>query len=202
MAANGQDFVTDPTGQTAFGLGPDGRVYPVRVDADGYLLPAANEVHIGSVSGYGFDVVDTPATTNGAYSAGDMIGGYRTVEVARANDEAVVITGVQVTFKAAVQPSVRVIIFGVTPVASLADNGVYSLDATDVLKVRKSLSSALLGASYTNHGTPKSISLTPPPFVAKPIAGTKNIGYVLVDDTGVTLTSTADMQVRFSGLGA
>lgn len=163
-------------------------------------LPEGDK-YIGAVEGYGFDVYDQPATTNGAYSAGDVIGGWRAVEVARLPGRAVLITGVQVVFKAAVQPNIRVIIFGAQPAATLADNAAYSLSAADSFTVRRSLSSSVLGASYTNHGTPKSISLAPQPFVMVPIGSGKSIGYYLVDDTGVTLTSTSDVQVRFSGLG-
>jgi len=197
LGAVGDAAYTDATGAASGALvglfkGAYVKLAAIASALVGYLL----------VRGYAFDVLDAPATTNGAYSVGDVIGGYREVDnIARANDELVLITGVQVVFKAAVQPNIRVVIFGVTPVATLADNAAYSLSAADVLTVRKSLSSLLLGASYTSHGTPKSISLTPPPFVAKPIAGTKKIGYYLIDDTGVTLTSTADVQVRFSGLG-
>lgn len=180
-----------PYDRMMIGVDASGRAAPMTLNASGSIKSG----------GYGFDLVDIPATTNGAYSAGDMIGGYRAVEVCEAIDEPVLITGLQVIFKAAVQPNIRAVFFGATPVASLADNGAYSLDATDVLKVRRTLSSVVLGATYNSHGTPKSISLAPQPFVMKPIAGTKNIGYVLVDDTGVTLTSTADMQVRFSGMG-
>jgi hypothetical protein len=151
--------------------------------------------------GYAFDVVDTPTTTNGAYSAGDVIGGYRTVTISNITDRGVLITGVQIVFKAAVQPNIRVILFGATPASTLADNAAYTLSAADSLCVRRTLSSLVLAASYANHGTPKSISLVAPPFVMHPIVDTKTIGYYLIDDTGVTLTSTSDVQIRFSGLG-
>ena len=157
--------------------------------------------YVEATSGFGFDVVDTPTVTNGAYAAGDVMGGYRTVILSRVNDEGILITGVQVVFKAAVQPNIRVILFGTTPASTVADNGAYSLSAADSLCVRRSLSSLVLAAAYTNHGTPKSISLAPAPFVMMPITGYRTIGYYLVDDSGVTLTSTSDVQVRFSGLG-
>lgn len=152
--------------------------------------------------GYAFDEPIVPAVTNGAYSAGDVIGGYMEFAVAEEIDRPVVILGCQVIFKAAVQPNLRAILFGVAPASALADNAAYSLSGADSFGVRKSLSSVNLGASYTSHGTPKSISLAPAPFVMKPISGTKKIGLYIVDDTGVTLTSTSDMQVRLSGLGA
>lgn len=152
--------------------------------------------------GYAFDELVSPAVTNGAYSAGDVIGGFLQVDVAEEVDRPVLILGCQVIFKAAVQPNLRAILFGIIPASLLADNAAYSLSGADALCVRKSLSSVNLGASYTSHGTPKSISLAPAPFVMKPISGTKKVGLYIVDDTGVTLTSTSDMQVRLSGLGA
>jgi hypothetical protein len=155
-----------------------------------------------SVKGYGFDVLDAPSVTAGPYSAGDVMGGYREIEVARANDEPVLIIGVQIACKANVTPNVRIVIFGAAPDATLADNAVYTLSTANVLCVRKTLSSVLLGASWSSHGaTVKSLSLSPVPFVMKPIAATKKIGYYLIDDTGVTLASTSDIQVRFSGVG-
>ena len=156
-----------------------------------------------TIRGYGFDVVDAPVTSIGAYAAGNVVGGYREIDVARVNDEPVLITGVQIACKANVTPNVRIVIFGAAPGASLANNVPYTLSAADVLCVRKTLSSVLLGASWSAHGaTVKSLSLSPAPFVMKPIAGTKKIGYYLIDDTGVALASTSDIQVRFSGVGA
>lgn len=187
----------------------DGSCVPevVLVDSSGNLVSpaapalAASEEHIGAAGFEGFDVTDVPTTTNGAYSAGDVVGGYRTVTLARANDKPILIMGVNVTFKAAVQPNIRVVLFGGTPGASLADNAAYSLSAADALLVRRTLSSTILSASYNSHGTPKQIALIPPqPIFMKPISGGKTVGYYLIDDSGVTLTSTTDVQVRFTGL--
>lgn len=170
----------------------DGDVSDIKVDAYGRML----------VGGYAFDVTDAPTVTNGAYTAGDVIGGYRTVSLARVNDEAFMITGVQVAFKAAVTPNIRVIIFGGTPDATLADNAAFTLSAANALLVRRSLSSSLLGVTYNSLGTPKEVSLVPPlPIIMKPISGGRTIGYYLVDDSGITLTSTSDMQIRFTGAG-
>lgn len=168
----------------------------------GGAAPAGTSTDPSFTAGYGFDVTTTLATTNGAYAAGDVMGGYLEFTVANINDAPVMIMGLQVVFKAAVQPNLRAVFFGAAPSALLADNDPYTLTATNALLVRKSLSSVSLGASYTSHGTPKSISLTPNPFVMKPYSGGKKIGVYIIDDSGVTLTSTADMQVRVSGLGA
>lgn len=172
------------------------------VGTDGLPIPAGSAADPAYAAGYGFDIAASPTTTNGAYSAGEVMGGFLEFEVANLNDAPVLITGVQVTFKAAVQPNLRAIFLSAAPAAALADNAAYSLSAADALLVRRSLSSTVLGAAYTSHGTPKSISLVPQPFVMKPYVGGKKIGLYIVDDSGVTLTSTSDMQVRVSGLGA
>lgn len=170
----------------------DGDASFLKVDANGRLLTSV----------YAFDVTSAPTVTNGAYTAGDVIGGYQTVTLARANDEAFMITGIQVAFKAAVTPNIRVIIFGGTPDATLADNAAFTLSAANALLVRRSLSSSLLGVTYNSLGTPKEVSLVPPlPIIMKPISGGRTIGYYLVDDSGITLTSTSDMQIRFTGAG-
>lgn len=193
--------------QEQFVLNPDGLTYSkivrtLPISAAGADVPAGTSADPTHITGGGFDVPVSPSTTSGAYSPGDVIGGFIEFTVAENNDAPVLVTGVQVTFKAAVQPNLRLIFMGGTPASALADNAAYSQSATDSLLVRRSLSSLLLGASYTTHGTPKTISLAPPPFVMMPFTGTKKIGVYVVDDTGVTLTSTADMQVRVSGLGA
>ncbi|WP_340645329.1 hypothetical protein [Phenylobacterium sp.] len=176
---------------------------PVKgVNSDGSPAPSGSSADPSYASGYGFDIAASPATTNGAYAAGDVMGGFLEFTVANLNDAPVLITGIQVTFKAAVQPNLRAIFLSAAPSALLADNDPYTLTATNALLVRKSLSSVALGASYTSHGTPKSISLAPNPFVMKPYSGGKKIGVYIIDDSGVTLTSTSDMQVRVSGLGA
>lgn len=148
-----------------------------------------------------FDIAKSPLVTAGAYAAGEVMGGLMEFEVAAENGKSVLITGVQVIFKAAVQPALRAVFFNAAPTAML-DNAAYALAAGDAFKARRTLTSTLHGEGYVSHGTPKSISLTPPsPFVMAPYAGLKTIGLCLVDDTGVTLTSTGDLQVRISGLG-
>lgn len=175
------------------------------VTSDGRLRVEASSAATSTApmytAGYGFAVTSAPATTNGAYSAGDVIGAYSTVTLSAINDAPVLITGVQVTLKAALSPNIRVVLFGATPAATLADNAAFTLSAADSLTVRKTLSSLVLGATWFTFGTPKSMYLADRPFVINPISGTKTIGFYVIDDTGVTLTSTSDMQVTFFGTG-
>ncbi len=154
--------------------------------------------------GWGFDVAVTPTVTNGAYSAGDIIGGLMTfANVARAIDEAFLITGVAVAIKAAVMPNpLTLILFSADPTATTkTDNAAYSLNAADTFKVIKSIPFQTLGAAHYDHGTPNTISLDNLNVVALPASGTRDIYGLLVDATGVTLTSTSDVQVRVRGAG-
>jgi len=146
----------------------------------------------------GFDIADSPTTTNGSYAAGDVIGGYRTIAAASVADAIFMLVTVQVIFKAAVQPTIRMVIFGGTPAALLNDNDAYSLSAADALLVKKQID-PLSWSAYMSHGTAKS-KMAQPTVLMKPITGTVNLGYYLITDDAVTLTSTADVQLRFAGL--
>jgi len=152
----------------------------------------------GTGAGHGFDVAVAPAVTAGAYSAGDIMGGLMTFAVARAAGEKVTVTGVQVAIKAAVTPSLTLVLFNADPAATTkTDNAAYSLNAADTFKVIK----AIPVATLYDHGTPNIYSNDDLAIVASPAAGTVNIFGLLIDGTGVTLTSTSDIQVRVRGLG-
>lgn len=159
---------------------------------------------LAGLLGGGFDVVVAPAVTPGAYQAGDVQGGLLSFDLSAygiAADRAVQIMGVQVAYKSAVQPDIRVVFIQADLSAPLADNAAYTLaTVADVFKVRKTVSSTELGSVWKSHGTPKTLSMSPPPFIMKPYAGTSIIKCYLVDDTGVTLGSTSDLQVRISGM--
>jgi hypothetical protein len=149
---------------------------------------------------WAFDVAATPTVTNGAYSAGDIMGGLIDFPaLARANDELIVITGVQVISKAAVTPSLTLVLFNADPGSTTTtDNAAYSLNAADAFKVVKAIP---ISALY-DHGTPNSWSAEGLNIVAAPYSGARNLKGLLIDATGVTLTSTSDIQVRLRGLGA
>lgn len=148
----------------------------------------------------GFDVVVGLTTTNGAYSAGDIVGGLLTFPVARFNDEHVLVAGVEIAIKTAVKPSLMLVLFNADPTSTTkTDNAVYSLAVADVFKVVKVISFAALGIDWTDHGTPNTISVENLGLVAAPSSGGKNLYGLLIDNTGVTLTSTADIQVRLRG---
>lgn len=160
----------------------------------------ASELHIGQVGGYGFDVVSAPGVTNGAYSAGDIVGGLLSFAVARAPDECVIINEIQISLKAAVTSSFTAVIFTADPTnTTKTDNAVYSLNAADAFKVRRSIASA--DFTLTDHGTPNTYIAKNLNIVCKPASGSTTVYMLLIDGTGFTLTSTSDIQVRMVGTG-
>lgn len=160
----------------------------------------ASELHIGQVGGYGFDVVVAPTVTNGAYSAGDIVGGLLSFDVARVANECVLINEIQIALKAAVTSSFTAVIFTADPTSTTkTDNAAYSLNAADVFKVRRSIPPAAW--TLTDHGTPNTYSATNLNIVCKPAASTTTIYMLLIDGSGFTLTSTADIQIRMTGTG-
>lgn len=148
-----------------------------------------------------FDVTVTPTVTNGAYSAGDIVGGLMTFSnVAPAVDAGFVLARVQVAFKANITSSMRLILFSADPTSTTkTDNAAYSLAAGDAFKVTATLPINSLGGYRSSHGTPATYSLFGLNIAIKPASGTRDIYALLVDDTGVTLTSTSDVQVRLAG---
>jgi hypothetical protein len=144
----------------------------------------------------GFDVAVTPTVTSGAYSAGDIMGALMTFTIAPVGS-LVTLQHFTVNIKAAVSPNITAHIFTSDPSSTTkTDNAAYSLNAADIFKRNLSLA---LGASYTDHGTPNSLDYG---AIAKPIQLAADSGalYVLlVDGTGVTLTSTSDVQCRMAG---
>lgn len=147
---------------------------------------------------FAFDAIVQPTVSAGAYSAGDIMGGLLTFQVARADGEGVIITGAQAMLKAAVTPALTLVLFSADPSATTkTDNAAYSLNAADAFKVIKSIP---LSTLY-DHGTPNSYSDDTLAIVVIPAAGTKVIYGLLIDATGVTLTSTSDLQVRLRGIG-
>jgi hypothetical protein len=150
--------------------------------------------------GGAFDVAVVPTVTNGAYSANDIVGGLLTfANVARVADEAFVITGLQIVCKAAVLPSYTLMLFNADPSSTTkTDNAAYSLAVADAFKL---IAAIPLGIGWTDHGTPNSIRADNLGIVAKPVSGGRDIYGLLVDATGVTLTSTGDLQIRLRGTG-
>lgn len=154
------------------------------------------------VMGWGFSVPAAPVVTAGAYSAGDIMGGLLEFDlVAPAPDAPFILQEIQIALKAAVTPSFLLVLFNAAPGGTPTDNSVYSLAAGDVFKAIVSLPLNALGAYLTDHGTPNTIRLGNLAIPMAPAAGTRKIYGLLVDLTGVTLTSTSDLQVRLSGTG-
>lgn len=155
----------------------------------------------GKIGDRAFDVAVAPTVTNGAYSAGDIMGGLMTFNAGHIAETPVLITGVQVVCKAAVTPNLRLMLFNADPSATTkTDNSAYSLVAADAFKLIAAID--LSGETWSDHGTPNSIEKRNLAIVADVAADTNDLYGLLIDDTGVTLTSTSDIQVRLSGLGA
>lgn len=156
----------------------------------------------GTGVGYGVDVAVTPTVTNGAYSAGDIMGALMTFPVSRVADEGILLQRVQVALKAAVTPSLLLVLFSADPTGTTkTDNAAYSLAAADAFKVIATIPFATLGAYLVDHGTPNTYAVPNLGIPLKPESGGVNIYGLLVDLTGVTLTSTSDVQVRLQGMG-
>lgn len=153
---------------------------------------------IAAPRGHAFVVSLTPTVTSGAYSAGDIVGGLLTFPVSASPSDPVIVSGVQVTIKAAVTPALTLVLFNADPSATTkTDNAAYSLNAADAFKVIKAIPISTL----YDHGTPNSYSDDTLAIVCAPASGV-NIYGLLIDGTGVTLTSTSDVQVCLRGIGA
>lgn len=147
---------------------------------------------------HAFDVTVTPTVTAGAYSAGDIVGGLLTFPVSFRLDMKVIVTGVQVASKVAVAPTWSFVLLNSGSLSTTTtDNAAYSLNAADTFKVVRSLT----GFTLFDHGTPNTWSLENLALVAAPGVGTINLYGLLIDGTGVTLSSTGDIQVRLRGVG-
>lgn len=146
----------------------------------------------------GFDIAEQPTVTNGAYSAGDIVGGLLTFRGVSPNPNTpLIVTGVQVVCKAAVNPALTLILLNADPDSTTkTDNAAYSLAAADAFKVV----AAIPLSGFYDHGTPNSWRVDNLGLVVKPV-GTSLYG-LLIDGTGVTLTSTGDIQVRVRGVEA
>ena len=155
----------------------------------------------GKIGDTAFDEVVAPTVTDGAYSAGDIMGGLLTFNVSKIAENPVLITGVQVVCKAALEPNLRLILFSADPDSTTqTNNAAYSLNADDAFKVISVID--LSGETWSDHGTPNTIEKTNLGIVADLVSETGSIYALLIDDTGVTLTSTSDIQVRLRGLGS
>lgn len=146
-----------------------------------------------------FDVVVTPTVTSGAYSAGDIMGALMTFVTGIGFNRKLIINEVSVMIKAAVTPSLNAVLFNADPTSTTkTDNAAYSLNAADAFKVRKTVPVTTL----YDHGTPNEYSSGAVNIVMRPVDDTGTFYLLLIDGTGVTLTSTSDIQVRVTGISA
>lgn len=170
----------------------------VAVDASGYVKTVG--VSGGTpvpVENWTTRVKVTPAVTNGGYSPGDIMGALITLpNVAQAIDKGFVLNDIELSFKSAVTPSLLVVFFDADPTGTTyTDNAAYSLAVADTFKVVAAVPINALGGYLTDHGTPNTYRLGNLGISMKPVSGTRDIYALVIDLTGVTLTSTSDLQV-------
>lgn len=157
---------------------------------------------IGKIGDRAFDVTVEPTVSDGAYASGDIVGGLLTFAVSKMPNNPVLITGVVVSCKAAVTPNLRLVLFntGTLSTTNQDDNDAYSLAAADVTSVIGVVDFST--ETWVDHGTPNTIQKDNLGIVADVETDGINLYGFLIDDTGVTLTSTSDIHVRLRGLGA
>ena len=144
-----------------------------------------------------FDITVTPTVSNGAYSAGDIVGALMTFNTGIGNNRLLIINEISVMVKAAVTSSLNAVLFNADPTSTTkTDNAAYSLNAADTFKVRKTVPVTTL----YDHGTPNEYSSGAVNIVMAPVADTGSFYLLLIDGTGWTLTSTSDIQVRVTGI--
>lgn len=143
-----------------------------------------------------FDIKVVPTVTNGAYSAGDIMGGLLTFATGLSAEKKILLNRVLIAIKAAVTPALTLHIFDADPSSTTkTDNAAYSLNAGDVFKL---IASYPVTATVVDHGTPNTYVIED---INDVMPGPTFYG-LLVDGTGVTLTSTGDVQLRASGVSA
>lgn len=145
----------------------------------------------------GIDYAQALTTTNGAYTANDIVGGLLTFPVGNGSPCIVMVTGVQVGIKAAVTSTLTLLLFDSVPTngGSVADNAALALAAGDVIKLAK----AIPVATLFDCGTPNAYSADALNVPIRPADGVNLYG-LLIDGTGFTLTSTSDVTVRLRGI--
>lgn len=153
---------------------------------------------------YTVNSVLTPTVTAGAYSAGDIMGGLLTFSsICPQAGTGLVIQELIFGFKSAVTPSLQLVLFNADPTGTTqTDNAAYSLAVADMGKVIAALPINSLGGYLVDHGTPNTIHLNNMALAVKPTSASTTLYGLLVDLTGVTLSSTSDLQISMLGIGA
>lgn len=155
-----------------------------------------------AVGPIGFDVVLTPAVSAGAYSAGDIVGGLLTFPIAGGKPSVVMVTGAQVSIKAAVTSTLSLLLFDADPSATTqTDNAALSLNVADLAKLIKAVPVSAPGgvSSLFDLGTPNVYSADGLNIPCRCADG-QNLYGLLIDGTGFTLASTSDIVVRLRGV--
>lgn len=189
--------ITEGSGKTIAGDDVGGVIHQrvkVSIGADGSATDWSDAAP-AQVKGGNFVVSVTPTVTNGAYSAGDIVGALIEPVLGRAASSYITLQSIIIALKAAVTSNLTVVIFSADPSSTTkTDNAAYSLNAADAFKVRAVVTSFTL----TDHGTPNTYQANGLNLVLQTDASQK-IQCLILDGTGFTLTSTSDLQITFTG---
>lgn len=152
------------------------------------------------VEGSGFAASATPTVSAGAYSQHDVIGGLLEFKnIAPRAGASVIIQRVQVILLADVDPDLDLILFSEAP-TGINDNAALSISDADAFKIVAGINSDSAAATYIDIGNSRLIEFD---NLAKAVtlkSDSTSLHGFLVDRTGVTLTSTADVKVVIHGV--
>lgn len=155
------------------------------------------------VSKFGFDESETPATTAGAYAANDIVGGLLTFEnIAPVQGGMIELDYVQIDYKSDVAAAPILVLFDADPTATTkTDNAPYALNSADLFKVKASLVFSAMGVLSQDHGSVRTYFLRDINIPLQLADGSTTLYGLLVDATGFTLGSIADIKVTIRGGG-
>jgi len=161
------------------------------------VYPLATENHIGQVLGHAFKQASALTTTNGAYSASDVVGAKFTLtNIARVSTGLVLLQSIAVQCKSTQTGALTLLIFDADPTGTtLTDNTALSVAAADIFKVKV----AVPITQYRNLGTGVVYTADNLAILLQPSSG-KDLYAALITETAWTLTSTSDISVDVKAL--
>lgn len=151
----------------------------------------------------GFDKTLTPTVTNGAYSAGDIMGGLLTFTNVGDTAGVIILQDIFVVLKADVAPALTLVLFDADPGSTTkTDNSPYSINDADAFKIKAAIKFSDYGGTSVDHGDSRTFHVGQLAIPIKLATGSSSLFGLLVDGTGVTLTSASDLQISIRGVGA
>lgn len=149
---------------------------------------------------YAKQVAQTPIVQNAAYSSGNCLGSFNSIEVTEVNGQSGFITNFRIASVGGSTPTVTIYIFDSQPTSSTCtDRSTFTLAAADIGKIVGLPAAVTLAAPTGSTPTFATTEFTPPrPFEAGGglNSGLKTIYYALVSGSSFTPASTTDIRVR------